>query len=40
IHFHVIPRFSGENLGIHAAKQGDPEVLAQLQERLAQRLQG
>ena len=26
--------------GIHAAKQGDPEVLAQLQERLAQRLQG
>ncbi|MCF3999508.1 HIT family protein, partial [Pseudomonas aeruginosa] len=22
------------------AKQGDPEVLAQLQERLAQRLQG
>ena len=40
IHFHIVPRFSGENLGILAAKQGDPDVLEQLQERLAQRLQG
>jgi histidine triad (HIT) family protein len=40
IHFHVIPRFSGENLGIHAAGKADPAELEKLQARLTARLQG
>lgn len=40
IHFHVIPRFSGESLGIHAAGKADPAELEKLQARLASRLQG
>ncbi|PTU74851.1 HIT family protein [Pseudomonas mangrovi] len=40
LHFHVIPRFDGENLGIHAAGKADPEQLEQLRVRLASRLQG
>ena len=39
IHFHVIPRFSGENLGIHAAGKADPAELEKLQARLQARLQ-
>lgn len=38
LHFHVIPRFDGENLGIHAAGKADPAQLEQLRARLAQRL--
>lgn len=40
IHVHVIPRFSGENLGIHAAGKADPVELEKLQARLQARLQG
>lgn len=40
IHMHVIPRFDGENLGIHAAGKADPAELEQLQQRLQKRLQG
>ncbi|MBX3702194.1 MAG: HIT family protein [Steroidobacteraceae bacterium] len=28
LHFHVIPRHAGKDLGIHAARQADPAVLA------------
>ena len=40
IHMHVIPRFEGESLGIHAAKKADPAELEQLQARLVRRLRG
>lgn len=29
LHFHVIPRYSGKDLGIHAARQADHAVLAE-----------
>lgn len=40
IHMHVIPRFDGEGLGIHAANKADPAELEKLQARLSKRLQG
>lgn len=40
IHMHVIPRFEGEGLGIHAANKADPNELEKLQARLSQRLLG
>lgn len=40
IHMHVIPRFPGEQLGIHAANKADPAELEALQARLVKRLQG
>lgn len=40
LHMHVIPRFAGENLGIHAADKADAAELEALQARLAKRLQG
>ena len=40
IHMHVIPRFEGESLGVHAAKKADPAELEQLQARLVRRLRG
>ena len=40
IHMHVIPRFEGEGLGIHAANKADPAELEKLQARLSRRLQG
>lgn len=40
IHMHVIPRFPGENLGIHAANKADPAELERLQARLVKRLLG
>ena len=39
IHMHVIPRFEGEGLGIHAANKADPAELEKLQARLSKRLQ-
>ena len=38
IHVHIVPRYEGEQLGIHAAKQGDAEALKALQARLVRRL--
>lgn len=40
IHMHVIPRFEGENLGIHAANKADSAELEKLQARLLKRLAG
>lgn len=38
IHVHIIPRFAGEGLGIHAAGKADPAELEQLQARLLKRI--
>ena len=38
IHVHIVPRYEGEQLGIHAARQGDAEQLKELQARLVKRL--
>ncbi len=38
IHVHIIPRYAGEGLGIHAAGQADPAELEQLQARLLKRI--
>lgn len=40
IHMHIVPRYTGESLGIHAAKQGDTQELEKLQARLLARLNG
>jgi histidine triad (HIT) family protein len=34
LHFHVIPRYAGKELGIHAAAQADPAKLAAQAEQL------
>ena len=38
LHMHIIPRFAGEGLGIHAANRADPAELTQLQARLVKRI--
>jgi histidine triad (HIT) family protein len=38
LHMHIIPRFAGQGLGIHAANQADPAELAALQARLLRRI--
>ncbi|MGX5218679.1 HIT family protein [Pseudomonas sp. S9] len=38
IHMHVIPRFAGEDLGIHASAKADAAELEALQARLVTRL--
>lgn len=38
IHVHIVPRYAGEGLGIHAAGKAETEVLEKLQARLVQRL--
>ncbi|HWV11605.1 HIT family protein [Pseudomonas sp. GD03944] len=40
IHMHIVPRFSGEGLGIHAANQADKAELEKLQARLLTRIAG
>ncbi|BAN49887.1 HIT family protein [Metapseudomonas resinovorans] len=39
IHMHIVPRFEGEALGIHASKKADPKDLEALQARLLKHLQ-
>jgi histidine triad (HIT) family protein len=34
LHFHVIPRYAGKDLGIHAANPADPAVLAEHAARI------
>ena len=34
LHIHVIPRYAGKDLGIHAANQADPAVLAEHAARI------
>lgn len=38
IHMHIVPRYAGEGLGVHATQKADPAVLEQLQARLLARL--
>ncbi len=38
IHMHIVPRYAGEGLGIHAAGKADPVELEKLQARLLQRI--
>ncbi|WCT73662.1 HIT family protein [Sphingomonas naphthae] len=40
LHVHIIPRWSGTELGMHAKGKADPDELAALQARLAKRLKG
>ena len=40
IHMHIVPRYAGQGLGIHAAQKADPAELEKLQERLRQRIEG
>ena len=40
LHFHVIPRYAGKDLGIHAAAQADPAKLAAQAERLRAAIAG
>jgi len=40
IHMHLIPRFAGQGMGVHATSKADPSELEQLQARLVQRLRG
>ena len=40
IHMHIVPRYEGEKLGVHAAKQADAAELEQLQARLLKRING
>ncbi|MCY1278289.1 Protein hit [compost metagenome] len=38
IHMHIVPRFEGESLAIHASQKADPHELEALQARLLKRL--
>ena len=40
IHVHIVPRYAGEGLGVHAATKAEPAELEQLQARLTQRISG
>jgi len=40
LHIHVIPRYTGKDLGIHAAAQADPARLAAQAERLRAAIAG
>jgi len=40
IHVHIVPRFAGEGLGIHATHKADPAELEALQARLLKRMAG
>ena len=37
---HIVPRYEGDTLGIHASQQADAAQLQALQARLVKRLQG
>lgn len=38
IHVHIVPRYAGESVGVHAAGKADPAELEKLQARLVQRI--
>ncbi|BBT15501.1 HIT family protein [Metapseudomonas otitidis] len=38
LHFHIIPRYEGEGLRIHASQKADPAVLEALQARISRHL--
>ncbi len=39
LHIHIVPRYTGQGLGVHAASKADPTELELLQARLLKRLQ-
>ncbi|OEC54939.1 MULTISPECIES: HIT family protein [Pseudomonadaceae] len=38
LHFHIIPRYEGEGLGVHASQKADPAELEALQARISRHL--
>jgi histidine triad (HIT) family protein len=38
IHMHIIPRWEGEEAGVHGRGKADPEELEKLQARLVERI--
>ena len=40
IHMHIVPRYAGETLSVHAGGKAPPEELAALQARLLKRIAG
>ncbi|HZX15839.1 MAG TPA: HIT family protein [Pseudomonas sp.] len=40
IHMHIVPRYTGETLSVHAGGKATPEELAALQARLIKRIAG
>jgi histidine triad (HIT) family protein len=38
LHMHIVPRYTGQGLGVHATQKADPAELEQLQARLLKRL--
>ncbi len=38
IHVHIVPRYAGQDMRVHAAQQGDRGELEQLQARLVRRI--
>lgn len=38
LHMHIVPRFEGETLAVHAGGKAEPEALAALQARIVARL--
>lgn len=38
LHMHIVPRYTGQGLGVHAAQKADPAELEQLQARLLRRI--
>jgi histidine triad (HIT) family protein len=40
IHMHIVPRYAGEKLSVHAGGKAEPEELAALQARLLKRIAG
>lgn len=40
LHMHIVPRFEGEALAVHAGGQAEPETLAALQARIVARMAG
>ncbi len=40
IHMHIVPRYAGEKLSVHAGGKAEPEALAALQARLLKRIAG
>jgi histidine triad (HIT) family protein len=40
LHMHIVPRYEGEALAVHAGGQAEPEALAALQARIVARMAG
>ncbi|MBB2494917.1 HIT family protein [Aquipseudomonas ullengensis] len=40
IHMHIVPRYEGDTLGVHASQKADAAELEKLQARLVKRLNG